>query len=92
MGTPVIKIGLGKLEFSGKAAGFIRLAETNNITILPIKTAHLTNSLFIATCSTTHCPLSPLSIGYPLLIAVLKSQGEFELLLKPRVFVQKSRL
>jgi PIN domain nuclease of toxin-antitoxin system len=37
-----IKIGLGKLEFNGKAAGFIHLAETNDITILPIKTAHLT--------------------------------------------------
>ena len=37
-----IKIGLGKLEFGGKSAGFIRLAETNDITILPIKTTYLT--------------------------------------------------
>jgi PIN domain nuclease of toxin-antitoxin system len=37
-----IKIGIGKLEIDGKAAGFIRLAETNDITILPIKTAYLT--------------------------------------------------
>ena len=37
-----IKIGLGKLGFAGKTSGFIRLAETNNITILPIKTTHLT--------------------------------------------------
>ena len=37
-----IKIGLGKLDFDGKAAGFVRFAETNDITILPVKTAHLT--------------------------------------------------
>ena len=37
-----IKIGLGKLYFDGRAAGFIDLAETNEITILPVKTAHLT--------------------------------------------------
>ena len=37
-----IKVCLGKLDFKGKAAGFIRLAETNDIIILPIKTAHLT--------------------------------------------------
>ena len=37
-----IKIGLGKLDFNGKAAGFVRLAETNGIIIIPIKTAHLT--------------------------------------------------
>jgi len=36
-----IKIGLGKLDFQGKAAGFIGLAESNGFTILPIKTAHL---------------------------------------------------
>ena len=36
-----IKIGLGKLEFKGKAEGFVRLAETSEITILPIKPAHL---------------------------------------------------
>ena len=37
-----IKTGLGKLDFDGKVAGFIRLAQTNHIAILPIKTAHLT--------------------------------------------------
>ena len=37
-----IKIGLGKLDFDGKAAGFVRLAEINDITVLPVKTAHLT--------------------------------------------------
>jgi PIN domain nuclease of toxin-antitoxin system len=37
-----IKTGIGKLEFDGKAAGFIRLAENNGITVLPIKPAHLT--------------------------------------------------
>ena len=37
-----VKIGLGKLEFNGRAEGFIRLAETNKITILPIKPSHLT--------------------------------------------------
>jgi len=37
-----IKTGLGKLDFDGKVAGFIRLAQTNDIAILPIKTAHLT--------------------------------------------------
>lgn len=37
-----VKIGIGKLEFDGKTAGFVRLAEKNKITILPIKTAHLT--------------------------------------------------
>ena len=37
-----IKIGIGKLDFASKAAGFIRLAEDNGITILPIKTSHLT--------------------------------------------------
>ena len=36
-----IKIGLGKLDFDGRAAGFIRLAESNDITILPVKTAYL---------------------------------------------------
>ena len=36
-----IKIGLGKLDFAGKAAGFIRLAEDNGITVLPIKADHL---------------------------------------------------
>ena len=37
-----IKIGIGKLNIDGKAAGFIRLAELNKITILPIETAYLT--------------------------------------------------
>ena len=37
-----VKIGLGKLVFDGKAAGFIQLAQANDITVLPIKTAHLT--------------------------------------------------
>jgi len=37
-----IKIGIGKLTFNGRAAGFIRLAESNNIAILPIKSTHLT--------------------------------------------------
>ena len=36
-----IKIGLEKLDFEGKAAGFIELAESNGFTVLPIKTAHL---------------------------------------------------
>jgi PIN domain nuclease of toxin-antitoxin system len=37
-----IQISIGKLDFAGKAAGFIRLAEENEITLLPIKTSHLT--------------------------------------------------
>ena len=37
-----IKIGLGKLNFEGKSAGFTRLAESNGFTIIPIKTTHLT--------------------------------------------------
>jgi len=37
-----IKISLRKLDFDGKAADFISLAENNGFTILPIKTAHLT--------------------------------------------------
>jgi PIN domain nuclease of toxin-antitoxin system len=36
-----IKINLGKLEFNGKAAGFISLTEANGFTIVPIKAAHL---------------------------------------------------
>jgi len=36
-----IKIGLGKLDFQGKTAGFIDIAESNGFTVLPIKTAHL---------------------------------------------------
>jgi PIN domain nuclease of toxin-antitoxin system len=37
-----IKISLGKLDFDGKVADFIRIAENNDIVILPIKTASLT--------------------------------------------------
>ena len=37
-----IKITLEKLEFAGKAAGFIRLAEANGIIMLPIKPEHFT--------------------------------------------------
>ena len=37
-----IKAGLGKIDFAGKSAGFLRLAEANGFTILPIKTSHLT--------------------------------------------------
>jgi PIN domain nuclease of toxin-antitoxin system len=37
-----IKIGIGKLDFDDKAAGFINLAEDNGFTVLPIKPAHLT--------------------------------------------------
>jgi PIN domain nuclease of toxin-antitoxin system len=36
-----IKISIGKLGFDGKTAGFIRLAEKNEITVLPIKPSHL---------------------------------------------------
>ena len=36
-----IKIGTGKLDFEGRAAGFIQLAESNGFTILPIKAAYL---------------------------------------------------
>ena len=37
-----IKIGIGKLDFAGKAAGFVRLAENNGFTLIPITTSHLT--------------------------------------------------
>jgi PIN domain nuclease of toxin-antitoxin system len=37
-----IKAGLGKIDFAGKSAGFLRLAEANGFIILPIKTSHLT--------------------------------------------------
>jgi len=37
-----IKIGLGKLDFDGRSAGFVRLAENNGFIIIPIETAHLT--------------------------------------------------
>ena len=37
-----IKISIGKLEFNDKATGFIQLAESNDITIIPIQVDHLT--------------------------------------------------
>jgi len=37
-----IKLYIGKLDIAGKTADFIQDAETNKITILPIKTTHLT--------------------------------------------------
>jgi len=37
-----IKISIGKLDFAGKAEGFVRLAEKNEITLVPITTSHLT--------------------------------------------------
>ena len=37
-----IKISIGKLDFAGKAKGFVRLAKKNEITIIPIKTSYLT--------------------------------------------------
>ena len=37
-----IKISIGKLRFPGDAAGFMRVAQNNDITILPIETVHLT--------------------------------------------------
>jgi len=36
-----IKIGIGKMKFGGRSAGFIHLAEECDITILPIKSVHL---------------------------------------------------
>jgi PIN domain nuclease of toxin-antitoxin system len=36
-----IKTSLGKLDFADGARGFVRLARENEITILPIETAHL---------------------------------------------------
>ena len=36
-----IKIGIGKMEFDGKAAGFLRLAEICDITVIPILPEHL---------------------------------------------------
>ena len=36
-----IKIGIGKLNFIGRASGFLYLAETNEISIIPIKSEHL---------------------------------------------------
>jgi PIN domain nuclease of toxin-antitoxin system len=37
-----IKLCIGKLEIAGNTADFIKDAETNGFTILPIKTSHLT--------------------------------------------------
>ena len=37
-----IKIGIGKLNFSGRTAGFLHLAENSEIIIIPIKQDHLT--------------------------------------------------
>ena len=37
-----IKIGIGKLDFAGRAAGFMRLVENNGFTLIPITTSHLT--------------------------------------------------
>jgi PIN domain nuclease of toxin-antitoxin system len=36
-----IKISIGKLRFPGNTAGFMRMAQDNNIIIVPIETAHL---------------------------------------------------
>ena len=36
-----IKISIGKLRFPGDAAGFIEVAQKNDITIAPIETSHL---------------------------------------------------
>jgi len=36
-----IKIGLGKMQFTGKTAGFVHSAEEDNFIILPIKTSHI---------------------------------------------------
>ena len=36
-----IKISIGKLNFPGDAAGFMEVAQRNDITIIPIETAHL---------------------------------------------------
>jgi len=36
-----IKIGIGKLDFAGRAAGFVRLAENNGFILIPITTSHL---------------------------------------------------
>jgi len=37
-----IKISLGKLDFNGRSAGFVSLAENNGFIIIPIETEHLT--------------------------------------------------
>jgi len=36
-----IKVGIGKLNINGRTADFLQDAETSNIAILPIKSAHL---------------------------------------------------
>jgi len=36
-----IKIRLGKIQFTGKTAGFVHSAEKDNFAILPIKTSHV---------------------------------------------------
>ncbi|MDR0720327.1 MAG: type II toxin-antitoxin system VapC family toxin [Treponema sp.] len=36
-----IKISVGKLRFPGNTAGFTRMAQDNNIIIVPIETTHL---------------------------------------------------
>jgi PIN domain nuclease of toxin-antitoxin system len=36
-----IKISIGKMSFPGRIAGFVSLAETNHIPIIPIETCHL---------------------------------------------------
>jgi PIN domain nuclease of toxin-antitoxin system len=38
----VIKTSLGKLDFTGGAAGFIRLAKDNGFDVCPVETDHLT--------------------------------------------------
>jgi PIN domain nuclease of toxin-antitoxin system len=37
-----VKISIGKLRFPGNAAGFIQAIQAYDITLLPIKSAHLT--------------------------------------------------
>ena len=37
-----IKIGLGKLDFSGRVKGFLQLADNNGFNIIPVKSEHLT--------------------------------------------------
>jgi PIN domain nuclease of toxin-antitoxin system len=37
-----IKIGRGKLRFDGKTAGFVRLAQANDISVIHIGISHLT--------------------------------------------------
>ena len=37
-----IKISIGKLNFPGDAAGFLQIAQNNDIVIIPIEASHLT--------------------------------------------------